>query len=100
MRSVLLTTLVLAFLSSCGGGKTDPDAGGAGGGSGGSGGGSGQDADVKICIDNDGDGVPGTGDCSEEPVKDCNDSEPMVSPAPSRSVTASTTTATRPSTKA
>ena len=32
------------------------------------------------CLDNDGDGIPGTGDCASEPVVDCNDRDPSVHP--------------------
>ncbi|MHB8877634.1 MAG: putative metal-binding motif-containing protein, partial [Myxococcaceae bacterium] len=32
------------------------------------------------CIDNDGDGAPGTGDCSAAPIVDCNDKNPAVHP--------------------
>ena len=35
---------------------------------------------METCFDNDGDGVPGTGDCQSEPVRDCNDNDPMVKP--------------------
>ncbi|MBS1148973.1 MAG: regulator of chromosome condensation [Myxococcaceae bacterium] len=35
---------------------------------------------TETCFDNDGDGIPGTGDCTEEPVRDCNDSDPKVKP--------------------
>ena len=35
------------------------------------------------CVDNDGDGIPGTGDCSGEPVVDCNDMEPSAYPGAS-----------------
>ncbi len=34
----------------------------------------------RICLDNDADGVPGTGDCSEVPSPDCNDADPSISP--------------------
>jgi|GEM_PF-2652876 len=35
---------------------------------------------METCFDNDGDGVPGTGDCTNEPERDCNDNDPMVKP--------------------
>ncbi|MFT3706354.1 MAG: putative metal-binding motif-containing protein [Archangium sp.] len=33
-----------------------------------------------VCLDNDGDGFPGTGDCGNEPMVDCNDNEPTAFP--------------------
>jgi hypothetical protein len=32
------------------------------------------------CLDNDGDGRPGTGECDAEPVVDCDDNDPRVHP--------------------
>jgi hypothetical protein len=32
-----------------------------------------------VCLDNDGDGIVGTGNCSAAPVVDCNDNDPNVS---------------------
>jgi hypothetical protein len=34
----------------------------------------------STCLDNDGDGVPGTGDCSGQPLIDCDDTDPTVFP--------------------
>lgn len=40
---------------------------------------------TALCLDNDGDGVPGTGDCAEAPQFDCDDANPMRYPgAPER----------------
>ncbi len=33
-----------------------------------------------VCLDNDGDGVPGTGDCEDVSPVDCNDADPSVNP--------------------
>lgn len=35
---------------------------------------------TAVCLDNDGDGVPGTGECGAEPTVDCDDADPAVSP--------------------
>src|SRR4051812_23714723 len=76
MKSQVLVLLAFgALVSACGGGSTPvADAGtGAGGGGGG-------DPQTALCLDNDGDGVPGTGECSGEPLIDCNDHDPKVFP--------------------
>ncbi|MBL8914838.1 MAG: putative metal-binding motif-containing protein [Archangium sp.] len=71
-RSFLFSSLFLAlFAVACG--KADPkitpvtpDAG--------------RMLPMSICLDNDGDGFSGTGDCSTETMVDCNDNDPMAFP--------------------
>lgn len=69
MRSTLISFVALAaFATACGGGRVAqvPDAG--------------TPLPQGKCLDSDGDGIPGTGDCSEEPIVDCNDQDPNVYP--------------------
>ncbi|MFZ5445085.1 MAG: putative metal-binding motif-containing protein, partial [Myxococcota bacterium] len=35
---------------------------------------------TTVCLDNDGDGVPGTGNCAGVAVRDCDDDDPMTFP--------------------
>ena len=35
---------------------------------------------METCVDADGDGVPGTGDCASEPTVDCNDADVTIHP--------------------
>ncbi len=61
--------VALAVLLSCGGGRKPPEASDAGGG-----------PPTSACLDNDGDGFSGTGDCSAVDPVDCNDSDPNARP--------------------
>ena len=35
---------------------------------------------TSVCLDNDGDGFSGTGDCAHEAIVDCNDRDPVAFP--------------------
>ncbi|MBI3183500.1 MAG: putative metal-binding motif-containing protein [Myxococcales bacterium] len=69
--SCALAALALA-VAACGGGKTPPEVPD-----------SGTISPGPVCLDNDGDGVPGTGDCSGAHFLDCNDSNPSTRPGAS-----------------
>lgn len=74
-RSLLL---LFALLQACSPGPRSSSDAGAGGGSGGGAGGG--NTNAGVCLDNDGDGVPGTGDCALEPLVDCLDADPKIWP--------------------
>ncbi|MBI3183501.1 MAG: putative metal-binding motif-containing protein [Myxococcales bacterium] len=72
-----LLALALLWAAGCPGPPPNrPDGGSRDSGAGGGGGGGG----TRICLDNDGDGAPGTGDCADFPQPDCDDADPSVSP--------------------
>jgi hypothetical protein len=64
-------SLLCAAVLGCTGANTSPDAGPATRPDGGS---------AIACLDNDGDGVPGTGNCADLAVVDCDDADPNRSP--------------------